>query len=394
MYKYKINGIKNKQIKELIISAKNIDDARSKALSKKITPLSVEKCEKVSLLEFISEEDIILSFEQITLLMQSYLPLDEIFLHCANTPNNKLNLIFKEIVKRLKKGATLSESFRAFGNSLKPIHYFLIEIGEKTGKLQENFLLIKKDLLRQNTHKKELKKAMFYPAIVFISIILAFFTAIVFIIPEFQNLFASSQNQLPWITQSLIYLASFIKLFFIPIVVFFSIIMILFWLFYKNQKFKFFIHKILLRLPIMGKITLFYRLEIFFQSLYFFQTAGIDIKTSLKESLGVLDNLCLEWHFQQNYKMLDSGKNLIQSFEKNIFLDSITLTLLESGEKSGKLDEIFSYISQHYHLLYKDKLEKFFIYLEPLATFLSALFILYLALGIFLPIWELQELTF
>lgn len=393
MNKYKITGIKNGKKKIKTLRAKTPEEAKNKALSLQITPIEICPHKQWSFFSSIKKEILISYFEQMILLLHSFLPLDEIIMHCANTQNTKLNLILMRVFQNLKEGKDLKTSFLVFGKTLKPLHYMLIESGEKTGRLVEHFTLIKQDLQEQNHYKKRMQKALFYPMIVFFSIIMAFFLAISLIIPEFQGFFDNNQAKLPWITLSLIALDSFIKNFF-PLIILCIILCIgIFIVFYRKQKYKIFIHKLFLKIPLIRNIILYYRLDVFFQTMYFFQITGNDIKHSLYTNLELLDNQFLKQDFLKIYLLINEGNTLKHSFSQSQFLDSITLALLSSGEESGKIDKVFLHIAERYRMLHQNILENLLLYLEPLATFFSAIMVLYLTLGIFLPIWILQDIA-
>ncbi len=324
---------------------------------------------------------------QIALLLDSFMPLDEVIAHCQRTAPPALGAHFEAILKKLKNGNSLSQSFEGF--PLSALHHTLIFIGERSGRLQETFHLIAKDLEQKQALKKRLSKALFYPVIVLISIAIAFICAVVVILPEFASLF--SQSQLPLITRILLHLSYFFQHYGL----FAALALILaFWLhlrFYKMaKKYRFFLDKNRLKLGILGKILLYDNLFHFFNALYILQISGNDLKSSLSLASDTFDNLYLRALLQEAHARLNAAQSFSQSMEC-LPLDSITLGLLIGGEKSGNLDRMLEACARRYKESCAYLLDKVILWLEPLCSLFLAAMVLFLALGIFLPIWNLQS---
>lgn len=389
MSRYRIKGIKNAHPISTTLSAKNLTEAEQKAQKIQITPISIT-LQQSFWRSKSPKEELIACFEQISLLLQSSLPLDEILQHCANISHPHLQGLLLQTKDGLQEGKTLPQSFEAFGQLLTPLHYALLEVGSKTGRLQENFLLIAKDLGQKHEFNKRLKKALFYPFIVLLGVVITFFCAVILIIPEFEKLF--SEKTLPFPTKSLIYLEHFLFHYGIFTLSFLAFLLLILRIFIKkSQKLRLFFHQSILDLPFFGHALLSRYLQNFFQSLYFFQNAGVDLQKGLQVSLETLHNSALQDAFSQMCRGLTEGSRLSVVSAQNKYLDSISTALLASGEQSGNLEHAFLHIAKYYEKKGMEIMDKILRSIEPFATVLMAAMVLYLALGIFLPIWDLQS---
>lgn len=330
-------------------------------------------------------------FHQIALLLDSFIPLDEAIGHIQKIAKPAISAKFQDVLNSLSLGFGVAESFKNFGLSI--LHNSLLYIGEQSGRLQESFEIIAKDLSEAEFTKKRILKTLFYPAVVFLSIVIAFSIAVLIIIPEFASFFIQNTGTLPFITRSLLGLESFFRHFGLIILFIFLIsIFIHFWFYKRLFSYKVFMDKCLLRLPIIGKIILYNRLSYFLHSLYFLQTSGGDLKNSLQIAKNTLDNAHLSLQILKSEECLSSGSSFSKSLEIASIFDELTIGLLSGGEKSGNLDKMLLATSKRYKELCNESLDKLLLYLEPICSLILAALVLYLALGIFLPIWSLQSL--
>ncbi|WP_104697019.1 MULTISPECIES: type II secretion system F family protein [unclassified Helicobacter] len=393
MKKFRVTCVKNTKVQTLSFYRRSKEDLLRELEASDIAIIEIKEISKISFKKRSFEEDFILFLKQMTMLMDSFMPIDEILQFCIQNASKNFGQVLQKILYDLRNGKKLSDGFEVFGNQISPLYKALILVGERSAKLPEIFSLIVKDLEKKIGYKKRLKKILFYPFVVFITIVLSFIGAVVFVIPEFKEFFAQNGLELPFITKSLIFLEGFIKKFGLIIVVLGSVA-ILFgrWLYKKNEIIKSHMDRILLEFPIFGDIALFFRYQNFLQAMYFLQSCGNDLKSSLSISIQVLDNKILEDKISRVLRDLERGSVLSLALNKEKFFDSMIIGLLQSGEKSGRLDKIFLSASKYYEEKYKDLIDRFFLYLEPLCSFMIAIFVLYLALGVFIPIWNLQDM--
>lgn len=395
MKKFKVTCVKNTKVQTLILHKHSKEDLIRELETSNIAIIEIKEVSQFFYKKRSFDEDLILFFKQISMLMETFMPIDEILELCIQNASDKFGEILQKILLDLKKGKKLSDSFGAFGSSLSPLYQSLILVGEKSGKLPEIFSLIVEDLEKKMSYRKKLKKILFYPAVVFIAIIFSFIGSVVFVIPEFKEFFIQNGLELPLITRSLIFLEDFISHFGLMLLVLVCFVWICGkWCYKNNKTIRSRIDKVLLKVPVFGNVILFFRYQNFLQALYFLQSCGGDLKGSLLVSINVLDNTILEEKVLRVLKDLNQGSVLSVALEQEGFFDSMIIGLLQSGEKSGRIEEVFFSASKYYEEKYQDLLDRLLLYLEPLFSFIIAVFVLCLALGIFIPIWNLQDMQY
>ena len=211
--RFKVIGVRGGKVETL-----HLESPSKEALKQKLKTMQIAVIEIIELgggqsgkrgKSLFFEEEVALCFKQMAMLLDSFMPLDEILGYLKEVQNEKMARLLETVLGELRRGKRLSESFKAFGNTLSILHQTLILVGEKSGKLQEVFAIIAQDMQERLAYKKQVKKTLFYPIIVFISLIFAFVLGVIFIIPEFKEFFSENALHLPLITRSLLFLEDF-----------------------------------------------------------------------------------------------------------------------------------------------------------------------------------------
>ena len=186
--KYLIKGIKDNQNVQITLLSTSYENAKEQSLHKyNIYPIEIKALSgfeflhlQILRLDRITSQDISALFLQISIMLSASLPILEIIEICAkNTKKPKLKHILLEIAYRLNLGQKLSIGFKEHRDIFGDMVWNMIALGEKSGDLSEIFKMLSKHSIREYKNKNKLKRALFYPLLVFISIIGAFVACIV-----------------------------------------------------------------------------------------------------------------------------------------------------------------------------------------------------------------------
>lgn len=384
---------KGKRLKK-IIRAENFNTAQSIALKQKVQILELKESKNSSFFK-LKNEKLILFFKEFTLLLNAGLSVQEALKEL------ELCLEDKSLLKRLKLleynlnlGHKLSQAFEKSDFGLSLVELAFIKMSENIGNLStalEQIILLRQKSL---ANQKRLNKALRYPILVFITLCFAFVFLILFVLPEFKELFESFKGELPWISVFLFGLYDFINEFYLLIFIVFLFAFFAFiYLYNKLENFAFFWDSFLLRLPFLSNFVIYNQKYYFFMILALLLKSGISSSNALSLSSLALKNRALKMSFERVINSFNQGLNLAEAFKKENVLDKIALSMLAVGMKSAKLE----YVCEELALMYEEKQEflrdKFLSFLEPLLTLFVGVLVLFLALGIFLPMWSLSSLA-
>ncbi|PAF54513.1 hypothetical protein BKH42_00980 [Helicobacter sp. 13S00482-2] len=392
--KFKLSGIKNSKHIYKTMEAKNPQEAYDKAEILGITPVDIIPIESFSIQSFFPyEHELLLSFRQISFMLGSAIAIDEIFQQCITScVHPKIKSMYQDILKSLLQGNSLSASFSKFVSIVGHLRVAMIEVGENSASLPEIFELLAKEIEQKQEESAEFKKKFFYPCMVFICTILAFGFLNAKVLPEFTRLFEEMSIELPFLTKALIFSGNFFSQWGIFILI--SLIFVGSVMKQIPQKSKIFrekFHRYFLKLPIFGKIFLYRDLHRYFLAFYFCEKAGLEIKLSLKNAYLSLKNEFLKAKFQEVSAWIEKGENLSNALCKIEILDVMSRGLIISGEKSGNLERMLQISSIHYKNLYSQNLERFNRWLEPIMSIFVGFLVLWFALGILTPMWNLNS---
>ncbi len=332
----------------------------------------------------------------------------EIIEICAkNTKKPKLKHILLEIAYRLNLGQKLSIGFKEHRDIFGDMVWNMIALGEKSGDLSEIFKMLSKHSIREYKNKNKLKRALFYPLLVFISIIGAFVGLVLFVLPEFLVMFEEINANLPIFTHILMYIQSFFVELGVIFCVFLVICIFLLQRFYKHSfAFRYKCHALILHLPFIGEII---RLNMFYQYTFslFLQLKSsipLDMALSLSNntishltldialslSNNTLSNLALKAHFVRVLESVKNGKSLSLALTQANAIDEISLALIAAGEQSGKLPKMLEICAERFEESTQEKIDFLISLVEPLLSLIMGVLLLFLALGIFVPMWDMS----
>ncbi|MBK1971877.1 type II secretion system F family protein [Campylobacter sp. TTU_617] len=392
---YELSFLKNGVKAKKIIKAKNLNTAQSLALKQNLNILELTELKKESFSFFkISNQDFILFFKEFSFLLEAGLSVLEALAELEKSSFKKeLKKTIKTIDENLNLGQSLSEAFKNSHFNLSHSELALIKLAENTGKLSYIFNQIV--LIRQKITKakKSFTKSIRYPLIVLISIFISFIFLILFVIPQFKDLFDNFNIKLPLITQILLQTYDFLHSYFFLILVLVFIFMYLFVIFYK--KFYFFTlmsDYFFLKIPIISKLILYYQNYHFFSVFSLLLKSGISLNKALEFAIFGVKNEFLKNKLTQILSLLDQGLELSEAFRRVKIFDPLVISMLNIAMKSSKLDILSEQIALFYETKQENIMEKILSLIEPFMTLFVACLVLLLALGIFLPLWEINNI--
>jgi len=385
---------KGKRAKKLI-KAYSINEAQSKALRQGLQIISLAELKSKKSFK-ISNEDFIFFFKNLSLLSEVGLSVQASLKELEKALNQK-NLLqaLKALREDLNSGQSLSKALENSSFNLSFSELALVKIAENTGELAKVFARIAN--LRHNLvqNKKLFIKALRYPLIVFFALSFAFVFLMLFVVPNFQTLFETMGADLPFVTILMLEIYEFLDRYFL-LLFFVLIIAFVFCVFaYKKfYNFTLFCDFLLLHIPVLGTLMLCNQNYYFFIIFSLLLKSGVPINKAFElASLGI-NNRALALKFIQIFNSLSQGMELTLAFSKANIFDNLVLSMLSIAMKSANLEFLSEQIASFYENKQKELMDKFLVFIEPLMTLVVAIMVLFLALGIFLPIWELSNQNF
>ena len=302
----------------------------------------------------------------------------------------------QRITRDLDNGHTLSaaaEHEQRGTALLSPYDVAMIQVGEQTGRLPECFA----DLHRQRefvrSTNEQVASALRYPAFVLLTCAMAVVVVNLFVLPSFAKVFAQSHAPLPMLTQVLMGMSS-LMLRWWPVCLGGIVAGVLSWRRWTaTERGLLWWDKNKLRLPIVGRILEGIVMSRLAGALASAMTAGLTINDALKVAARTLDNSWFETRLQRMRSDLARGSSISAAARNMGVLPPTLLQLFTIGEESGSLEELMKEIAVHYQTEVDYAIKTLSATLEPILIWFLGMGVLVLALGVFMPMWDLGRAT-
>ncbi len=308
------------------------------------------------------------------------------------TTHKRLLEIYEHVLKEIESGISLSVAFERYESEVGTISIALIDLGEKTGTLDESIEKLADILQEVQDNRMKLKKATRYPIIVIFAMVIAFSFVITLVVPQFQSMFEEYNTVLPfptllllWIENAITHYGLFVLIGMICISLFLS------YMYKKSRNFKLGFDQYMLKVYIVGQVIYLSMIGRFIFVFDKLSTSGVPILDALQTAIGIVENEYLKKQLNKIIEAIEEGRSLKDGFEDTKQFESMTLQMISAGESSGSLSAMLDKISQIYRKKYAYLVDNVAIMIEPLLIAAIAGFVLLLALGIFLPMWSIAE---
>ncbi|QGM80539.1 type II secretion system F family protein [Otariodibacter oris] len=391
LYEYRWKGLNQLKVKQQGKSlAQSHENLEQKLTEKGYTHLHISR--NFVIPQKPKYEEITQIINQLSLLLNAGITLKSALNIITNTCLNiKLTQWLFNIIERLEQGFNLSSSLENKDAYLSSQEILLVSIGEKSGKLSTILEQIVLSRLKSEGLRKKVNKILFYPVIILsISIILSLLLMI-FIVPQFAELYTSKDKALPLLTEIVFNLSSFITENYTYLIMTFllSFVIYKFLLKRKTEKIK---NKLINHIPIFGNIIHTQKTIFFFNYFSLMLDANLKLENILQTFLNANHK---DSSFKQEIKiMLESiqkGYYLHQGINGHIFGEDI-VQMIYIGEKSGNLSSMMHKISQIYQERLEYKIDILSQLLEPIIMLVIGSIVSIIIIALYLPIFELGSI--
>ena len=298
--------------------------------------------------------------------------------------------VLRDIRESLDNGRPLSTSMQRTG-VFSPFYVAMVYVGETTGMLEEIFLRLYNHLEFQEFMRNQVKSALRYPIFVMAAMMIAIVVINLFVIPAFAKVYAGFHAQLPLLTRMLIGFSDFMVatwwvLGFILVAAIFG------FRFYTSTEFgRYKWDQTKMRIPIAGKIVLKATLARFARSFALAIRSGVPIIQGLTLVAQTVDNAFVARQIEKMREGVERGESVLRTASHAGIFTPVVLQMVMVGEESGALDDMMQEIADIYQREVEYELKTLGAQIEPILIICLGVLVLILALGVFLPIWDLGQ---
>jgi len=338
-------------------------------------------------------EDLLFFSQQLSTLYKAGIPLlTGLRSLSEQIENKKLKPILEAISRQIERGSTLFEAVSRYPKVFSPVYVNMVRAGETSGMLGQSLDRFVTLANRELRARQRIKEATRYPKIVILSLATAFAVLITFVIPRFGEVFSRFNTPLPLPTRVMIALNhAFHGYWYLVLASLFGIPFLIRH-YIQTEKGKYFWDKLKTRIPIFGSLFLKIALSRFAYTFVMLNRSGIPILQTLEITSTTINNAILTQAIKKIREKVREGSSLAEAMKESGSFTSLVIQMLSVGESSGTLDEMFMRVTEYYDIEVESSIKKLSTYVEPTLTVFLGVVVLFLALAVFLPWWNLASL--
>ena len=338
----------------------------------------------------IKLDDMVMFCRQMKALARAGIPIIQSINGLAEySKSQRLKAALQDIVTRLQMGNSLASAMGAHPKIFGSLFVSLIHVGESTGKLDDAFDKLVHHLELERDTKNRVSQATRYPMMVMGAMCVAMMIVNMFVIPQFSGVFKKLGADLPMPTKILMATSEFTVNYWWLIILVVVGGIVGFMRYIKTEKGTLWWDKRKLRLPIIGKIFEKSALSRFTRSFAMMSESGVPIMQCLTIVGGTLGNRYISNAVDDIRRGVERGDSLARTCAASGMFTPLILQMITVGEETGSLDSLLHDVSDFYEEEIDYDLKKMADAIEPIILVFLGILVLTLALGIFLPMWEL-----
>ena len=299
--------------------------------------------------------------------------------------------VIKDIRVSLDSGRELSASMRRHPDVFSYFYVSLIRVGELTGQLEDVFLRLYHHLEFEKEIREAIRAAVRYPMFVLMAMAGAIVVINLFVIPAFAKVYSGFKAELPLLTKLLINFSNFmVETWYLQLA---ALIGAAFafraWIATRQGKYAWDRYK--LKIPIAGKILLKATLARFARSFSLALQSGVPVVQALSTVALVVDNDYIGQRIEQMRDGVERGESVLRTAVASGIFTTVVLQMIAVGDETGELDSLLREVADLYENDVEYEVKTLSQQIEPILIVGLGGLVLVLALGVFLPIWDLGK---
>lgn len=352
---------------------------------------AIDKINAVLSRNKIEVDELIMFARQMYSLTKAGLPLDRAIKGLeASLSNLVFRRILQDVIESLENGVNLASALGQHPQVFSQLFLSLVHVGENTGRLDLAFREIGKYLELEKNTSKQVKSATRYPLFVMGAIAVALAVITAFVIPVFADTFARLGAELPWQTVVLINISDFVVNYWPLMLLFFAGSIFGFKYYVRTESGRLNWDRRKLGAPLVGAVFEKIALARFSRTFSMVMGAGVPIVQGLSVVAGAVGNAYVAHNVNGMREGVERGESLHRTAANSKMFSPLVLQMMSVGEETGMVGELLEEVADFYDAEVAYDLDRLSDAIEPiLITFIGGL-VLILALGVFLPIWDLN----
>jgi len=310
-----------------------------------------------------------------------------------SSTNPTFKATLQGVRESLESGRDLSASLQRQGDVFTPFYVAMVYVGETTGRLEEIFLRLFHHLEFQEEMRGQVKSALRYPTFVIVAMLVALGVINLFVIPQFAEVYRGFGAELPVITRVLVAVSDFCVNYWWLLLAASLGAAFGFRSWVSTRDGRLHWDRIKMRIPIAGPIVLKATVARFARSFALAMRSGVSAVHGLNLVAQVVDNSHVSQKVERMREGVERGESVLRTAVATGVFTPVALQMMLVGEESGSLDDMMDEVADMYTREVQYDIKTLGAQIEPILIVLLGILVLIVALGVFLPIWDLGQVA-
>jgi len=334
--------------------------------------------------------DLMLLSRQMHILLKAGVPIIRALSGLQESATNPtLSRTIAAVRESLESGRELSQALLQHRKVFPAFMVSLVRVGEITGLLDEVFMRLYEFFAFEKKIREDIRAALRYPTMVIIALSIAMCIVNIFVIPAFGKMFASFKSELPLMTRILIG-TSDVFVGYWPLMIVGAVALVTAArLYVRSENGRFTWDGLKLRLPVVGQLIHKATLARFSRGFALAAKSGVPIVQGLAIVAEVVENAYLESRILQMRDGIERGESILRTAVATGVFSPVVLQMVAVGEETGEIDQLMSEIADMYEREVALEVEGLGAKAEPILLVCMGVLVLILALGVFMPMWDM-----
>lgn len=341
----------------------------------------------------IKDKDVALFTKGFSVMVGSGLPiLDSLDILADQEKNPEFKKVIMDIYSKVEGGSTLTFALSEHKKVFSDLYVSLIESGEKSGTLDDVAKRLSNYMEKTIALKRKIRGAMIYPSMVSAVAVGVVTLILTIVIPSFASLYESSGMLLPLPTRIVIQMSELLRSYFLYIAgALVAIFLIFRYLYRKSYKFRKFVDKMILNIPIFGLLIKKASIARFARTLGSLMKSGVDILEGFDIIAKIAGNVVIQENLLSIREDVASGSSVAEPLRKSELFPSMVAHMVSVGEKTGRLDEMLEKTADYYEAEVDNTVNNLSTLIEPIIIVVLGVIIGFIVIAMYLPIFKLGE---
>ena len=338
----------------------------------------------------ISRADIILFTRQLATFVGAGVPMSRALGTIAQeTASPLFKRVILAVLDDLERGQNLSEALAKHQKVFPALYIDLVRVAELTGNLEATLTELAGYLRRDLNTARRVQAAMIYPAVIMSVAAIAIAVLLIFVIPTFQNMFASVNLELPLPTRIVIGMSNVLKNYWWAIIAVAVFLFVAISRYYKTTPGKLQIDKLLLSMPVLGDLLRKSAVSRFTRTLGTLISSGVSILDGLEITARTAGNMVIHNAVMESRASIAGGETIAGPLQKSNVFPPMVISMIAVGEQTGGLDEMLSKIADFYDDEVDAAVSALLALMEPIMIVVLGVIVGGMVVAMYLPIFDM-----